>query len=328
MEIKDITTALNALKQFETAANNVGTADKKSAIVLSGTGDSVNVSTTDKPGLFGKLFRSQSDMNVNNDTRKTFMTALKFLLNAKSESDVAKKIGEDLKLKDFGGKGRPLSAFRIKTILNKALSVGKTGGVNKGGNCSVPKDYANKCATFIANNRIDYFNVMNAGSAFNKILNDLSRLLMNSNESIVKHSGLKGIEAEVLKQDLNKYLSNGIKILFEVNKGDKKIKDQKGIAEYAKKLANELEQFKPLSNFAIETFKNIAAMAEKKIDYKVPKTITADNMYEGFDMKESVMKNEGLMIITSYTLDGELEKMINAGFDYDFDKSEFMTPIS
>lgn len=122
MQINDQAQARNVLNMFNDLANNVKVGDKSSAVVLeTANGGSVKVSTTDKPGFLGALFRNKADVQANKETRATFMTALKTLLEVDSDQDLVAKLGSDvLKLSDFNdNKGHPLSAFRIKTILNK-----------------------------------------------------------------------------------------------------------------------------------------------------------------------------------------------------------------
>lgn len=105
------------------AERDVQGAGKNAAIVVNG--EKVGVSQSDKPGFLGALFRSKADVQANKETRATFLTGLKLMLNVGSNEELETKLGKDvLKLSDFtDNKGRPLSAFRVKTILNKVKDI-------------------------------------------------------------------------------------------------------------------------------------------------------------------------------------------------------------
>lgn len=124
MPITDQVQARNVVNMFKDIANGV-VGDGKGSSVVMGKDGGIKVSTSDKPGFLGSLFRSNPDKTVNRETRETFMSALKMLLGVSSDKDVEKKLGADvLKLSDFNdNKGRPLSAFRIKTIMKKVDDV-------------------------------------------------------------------------------------------------------------------------------------------------------------------------------------------------------------
>ena len=121
MEITNQAQAREILNSFNNTALGIRSGVKNAAVVMGTNGNSISVSKTDKPGFLGALFRSKADVQVNKDTRATFLSALKMLLNVSSDKDLEAKLGADtLKLSDFNdNKGHPLSAYRILTILCK-----------------------------------------------------------------------------------------------------------------------------------------------------------------------------------------------------------------
>ena len=72
--------------------------------------------TRDGIGYFASRRRSDDLKNMNNATRELFMKAVMKLFNATTIDGVPKSVRDKMKLADYGGKGRPLSAHRIRTV--------------------------------------------------------------------------------------------------------------------------------------------------------------------------------------------------------------------
>lgn len=72
--------------------------------------------TRDGIGFFASRRRSDDMKNMNNATRELFKKAVMDLFNAKTIDDVPQSVRSKMKLGDYGGKGRPLSAHRIRAV--------------------------------------------------------------------------------------------------------------------------------------------------------------------------------------------------------------------
>ena len=109
----DISEAHSRFEQFVSFANDVDVKDK----TIAGFGsDGFSIEPKSKFDFIGNIGRRFKSRNVNNRIRDAFLDSVLGMYNVKFASQLPESVQAALKLNDYDGKGRPLTARRIRAV--------------------------------------------------------------------------------------------------------------------------------------------------------------------------------------------------------------------